>query len=48
MDYMTNIAGKIGSLYLNSISCNKINFRYIKKINVKKDNVIIKYKWIFT
>lgn len=29
MDYMTNTE-KIGSLYPNSISPNKINFRWIK------------------
>lgn len=30
MDYMTNTVEKIGSLYPNSISPNKINFRWIK------------------
>lgn len=30
MNYMTNIVWTIGSLYPNSISCNKINLRWIK------------------
>lgn len=48
MDYMSNTVEKIGSLYPNSISPNKISFRWLKIKCKKHDNAIniIKYMQI--